>query len=156
MPPSTKATPAATPQDQPPAATGAEQLYETLEALSGALTGAVGAFICLYTPQAIVWLDGPPRWAALRSPDEGMAEAAPEGATADQIAITVAACRSLARLHSSLGSHYSNLARELLAHHHPGPDARIELDEPAPDGILPGCDETCPDCAAGRGQPSTH
>jgi len=151
--PSPKATPAAHP---PPAATGAEQLYETLEALSGALTGAVGAFICLYTPQAIVWLDGPPSWATLRSPDEGLAEAAPEGATADQIAITVAACRSLARLHSSLGAHYAKLARELLEHHHPGPDARIELYEPAPDGILPGCDATCPDCAERRRQTADH
>jgi hypothetical protein len=156
MPPSNKATPAPPPLPDAPDELGAERLYELLNGLSGALTGAVGAFICLYTPDTIVWLDGPPEWATLRSPDEGMAEAAPEGATADQIAITVAACRSLARLHSSLGSHYGKLARELLEHHHPGPDARIELDEPAPDGILPGCDATCPDCAAGRGQPRTH
>jgi hypothetical protein len=155
MPPSTKATPAATPQTLPDDL-GTERLYELLNGLSGALTGAVGAFICLYTPQTIVWLDGPPSWAALRSPDEGLAEAATAGKTADQIAITVAACRSLARLHSSLGAHYGKLARELLEHHHPGPDACIELDEPAADGILPGCDATCPDCAAGRGQPRTH
>lgn len=151
--PSSKATPDAPPL---PAATGAEQLYETLETLSGALTGHVGAFICLYTPQAIVWLDGPPTWATLRSPDEGLAEAAPEGATADQIAITVATCRSIARLHSSLGAHYSRLARELLEHHHPGPDARIELYEPEPDGILQGCDATCPDCADRRRQTADH
>jgi hypothetical protein len=154
--PSTKAPPAAHPLPTPPAATGPEQLYETLEALSGALTGHVGAFICLYTPTAIVWLDGPPSWATLRSPDEGLAEAAPEGATADQIAITAAACRSLARLHSSLGAHYGKLTRELLKHHRPGPGDRVELYDPEPDGLLSGCDASCPDCAAQRRQTRDH
>ena len=52
---------------------------------------------------------------------------------------------NLGRLHSSLGAHYATLTRELLEHHRPGPGDRVELYDPEPDGILSGCDASCPD-----------